>query len=480
VLCCTQGKQRHIGRYKDETLAAQAYDRAAYYLYGTRANLNFRLVDVLADPSDVPASIKLAKEQPFVGTRLQSQFNTTTNTSCGSSSSSTCSYSPHSSRQAQSTSMHNSPACGFIQGYVTAGNPMQQQQQQVLMCMPQQHQQMPACIPEQQQTMHPGWVQQLPGGAGVPQIYPSSGLIQPLTVTAGMMQQQVMQQGVIGVVPAGLPLSLQQQQQVPMSAAAMPEVVTTMIAGLCCDDTHAVSQSTALATSSCSTQATAWTPSVNSSMVSAHSAGLPAAHAASAVHFPGFLASSGCNTAGAASSSSSAGLLLAHSSQQEHLGWPSSSSTPYQGAATVQIGSSSNEGSMPGQLMSAQFAAAAAGHPGNMPVGVPVSTTAGQVMPLGYLAGNGQAGNPLQQQQQQTHMLQLQSHSIAAHGFTAPHGMQRSAQHGTAGGVYHPQQLSGDVPLQVTLPDGVFVNSSQLGVMPDVWPQQQQQHVLLS
>lgn len=27
------GKQRHVGRFKDDVEAARAYDRAAYYLY---------------------------------------------------------------------------------------------------------------------------------------------------------------------------------------------------------------------------------------------------------------------------------------------------------------------------------------------------------------------------------------------------------------------------------------------------------------
>jgi hypothetical protein len=505
---CSQGKQRHIGRYKDETLAAQAYDRAAYYLYGTRANLNFRLVDVLADPNAVPASIKLAKEQPFVGTRLQSQFNANTNTSCGSSSSSTCSYSPHSSRQPQSISMHSSSACGFIQGCVTAGDPLQQQQmgmytsqqqqqQQVLLCMPQQQQQqMAACMAQQQQLLTqqqagtishlpPGWVQQqqqqLVGCTCVSQAYAYTGMMQP----AGVLQQQglhamqVMPQGVIGVAAAGLPISLQQQQQqqqVATPAASMPDVVTSMIAGLCCDDNHGAPQSTALATSSCSTHATPFGPAVHCS--AGQTAGLPAGHAASTVHFPGFLTSSG--PAGAASSNSSAGLLAAQSSQQQQqpLGWPISTSTPYQCAPGMQpqLLSSGNDGSMPGQqLMSAQFAAAA-GHAGNAPMTVPISA-AGQAMPMGYLASTGQTG-ALQQQQQQAHMLQLQSHSLSGPGFASPHGMQHSAQHGTAGGVYHAQQLAGDVPLQVLLPDGVVLNSSQLNVMPGAWPQQQQ--VLLS
>jgi hypothetical protein len=47
------GKQRHVGRYKDETAAARAYDNAALFLYGGKAILNFTMEDCLADTSEV-------------------------------------------------------------------------------------------------------------------------------------------------------------------------------------------------------------------------------------------------------------------------------------------------------------------------------------------------------------------------------------------------------------------------------------------
>jgi hypothetical protein len=37
------GKQRHVGRYRDDVTAARAYDKAAAYLYGSKAILNFSM-----------------------------------------------------------------------------------------------------------------------------------------------------------------------------------------------------------------------------------------------------------------------------------------------------------------------------------------------------------------------------------------------------------------------------------------------------
>jgi hypothetical protein len=37
------GKQRHVGRYRDDVTAARAYDKAAVYLYGPKAILNFSM-----------------------------------------------------------------------------------------------------------------------------------------------------------------------------------------------------------------------------------------------------------------------------------------------------------------------------------------------------------------------------------------------------------------------------------------------------
>ncbi|KAF8063789.1 gpn3 [Scenedesmus sp. PABB004] len=57
------GRQRHVGRFEDELVAARAYDKAAVYLYGGCAITNFGLEAVQADPSEVSAFIMLAKEQ---------------------------------------------------------------------------------------------------------------------------------------------------------------------------------------------------------------------------------------------------------------------------------------------------------------------------------------------------------------------------------------------------------------------------------
>jgi hypothetical protein len=55
--------QRHIGRFKDALVAARAYDRAAYFLYGEKAILNFSMEEAAADQGDVPLFIRQAKEQ---------------------------------------------------------------------------------------------------------------------------------------------------------------------------------------------------------------------------------------------------------------------------------------------------------------------------------------------------------------------------------------------------------------------------------
>ncbi|WIA42800.1 hypothetical protein OEZ86_008737 [Tetradesmus obliquus] len=57
------GKQRHVGRYRDDVTAARAYDKAAVYLYGSKAILNFSMAECLADPSEISGFITLAKEQ---------------------------------------------------------------------------------------------------------------------------------------------------------------------------------------------------------------------------------------------------------------------------------------------------------------------------------------------------------------------------------------------------------------------------------
>lgn len=57
-----EGKQRHVGRFKDDVAAARAYDKAAVYLYGSKAVLNFTMAECLADPSEVSAFIAIAKE----------------------------------------------------------------------------------------------------------------------------------------------------------------------------------------------------------------------------------------------------------------------------------------------------------------------------------------------------------------------------------------------------------------------------------
>ncbi|KAF8057657.1 CRL5 [Scenedesmus sp. PABB004] len=56
-----QGKQRHVGRFKSDTAAARAYDKAAVYLYGAKAILNFSLEETLADPLEVSSFIAAAK-----------------------------------------------------------------------------------------------------------------------------------------------------------------------------------------------------------------------------------------------------------------------------------------------------------------------------------------------------------------------------------------------------------------------------------
>jgi hypothetical protein len=56
-------QQRHIGRFKDALVAARAYDRAAYFLYGKKAVLNFSMEEAAADQGDVPLFIRQAKEQ---------------------------------------------------------------------------------------------------------------------------------------------------------------------------------------------------------------------------------------------------------------------------------------------------------------------------------------------------------------------------------------------------------------------------------
>ena len=56
-------QQRHIGRFKDALVAARAYDRAAYFLYGEKAVLNFNMEEAAADQGDVPLFIRQAKEQ---------------------------------------------------------------------------------------------------------------------------------------------------------------------------------------------------------------------------------------------------------------------------------------------------------------------------------------------------------------------------------------------------------------------------------
>jgi hypothetical protein len=43
--------------------AARAYDKAAYYLYGHKAILNFGFEDVESDPTPVAACIRQAREQ---------------------------------------------------------------------------------------------------------------------------------------------------------------------------------------------------------------------------------------------------------------------------------------------------------------------------------------------------------------------------------------------------------------------------------
>lgn len=56
-------QQRHIGRFKDARVAARAYDRAAYFLYGEKAILNFSMEAAAADQGEVPLFIRQAKEQ---------------------------------------------------------------------------------------------------------------------------------------------------------------------------------------------------------------------------------------------------------------------------------------------------------------------------------------------------------------------------------------------------------------------------------
>jgi hypothetical protein len=61
--CTTPHAQRHIGRFKDEVDAARAYDKAAHFLYGPRAVLNFSLKEAAEDTSKVRVGVGRAERQ---------------------------------------------------------------------------------------------------------------------------------------------------------------------------------------------------------------------------------------------------------------------------------------------------------------------------------------------------------------------------------------------------------------------------------
>lgn len=454
-------------------MAAQAYDRAAYYLYGTRANLNFRLKDVLADATEVPASIKQAKEQAICGQPAR-PLNTLTS-SC-SSSSSTCSYSPHHSVQSFS-SVHTNVTAGraFLPGQGPAGvylqHPQQQHPQQVLQ---QQQQCLVHVAPQQQLLMQQSVVNT--ANCHSCGAWPSMALQQ---------QQQQLAVGAPSRPPAVLPqpgLHSQQQQQhlVASSAgllmsdpnrpsqaapgASMPDVVASVIAAL-----DLPPQSASPAASACSASFGPWAG--NSS-----SAGLQVAVSAFPMHCPPGLV--GVHSSSALTSTTP-GMVVTHDAaaaaaaaasagcrSRLHAPWLAS------GTAAVQLA--------PAASMSSSYAACQP--PNSLPANFG-GPAAGAVVSLTYLEQQQQAHMlQLQQQehmlqQQQAHMLQLrQQEQMQAQGMASG-----SAQHmltSISGGVAISQQEG--VPVMYGMPagmplmvhGGVVLTSAHMGAaVPHVCPQ---------
>jgi hypothetical protein len=185
--------QRHIGRFRDALDAAKAYDRAAYYLYGEKAILNFSMEEAAADQGSVPLFIRQAKEQAEAAAALAEAMGAAAD---GSASSSGIVSTLHTQGDA---------AAAAAAAALTAGMQAQTGWQQILTQQPQQQQQQVYILDAygnivcQSAASTTSSLQQLQQQQQV-DAYGNPTACQPIFLHPHAMQQQALQQ-------------LQQQQQ---------------------------------------------------------------------------------------------------------------------------------------------------------------------------------------------------------------------------------------------------------------------------
>jgi hypothetical protein len=408
--------------------------------------------DVLADLQDVPASIKQAKEQAMCGNSARPFMTVASSNS--SSSSSTCSYSPHHTAQSLG-GMQQSPAVGsrFTHAQAPGVHLQLQQQQQQLVRYTSQQQVMQQQGPVQMSAT-PAW----PQGMQQQQQQLAAASVGPVHVSAQVLahhhslpRKQQQQQQLL-LPSAGLLLSdgihnqshhHQQQQQLVAPGAVMPDVIASVIAAL-----DLPTHSAALAPNTSSAASSNWAGANSSSM---GLAGVPLAVSAAGQDW------------------------ALGGPQAYYVNGPSMVQTQNASAcASMFTGWVGNASSAPSHLPAAGTKGSYQQQQG-LHVGQ-AGSAMGQVLSLQYLDGAADGGGFGQQQQahlspEQQLQLQLQSHSLFAPGHQH---MVAGAQAGVVlmqqGGVYGVMQAG--IPT-VAQGSGIVMNGAQLTTAASIgWPQQ--------
>jgi len=138
--------QRHIGRFKDALAAARAYDRAAYFLYGQKAVLNFSSEEAAADQGGVPLFIRHAKEQAGANIAACCAESSSTVPASSSSSSSVSDGFGTSSPTPCAASADADPAWQLLQQHREQQPPTQMLEQMQLLPTHHQQQQQQLCV----------------------------------------------------------------------------------------------------------------------------------------------------------------------------------------------------------------------------------------------------------------------------------------------------------------------------------------------